>query len=196
MTDDGIFIPDATSAQREAFARTQRRTASPDEAAATLSAIYDMDASEWADQVRSPALVLHRRHDRAIPFALGKQLADAIPGSTFLPLEGISHYPWYGDSGSVLTAVEDFLGVAAAPRANPQSPPSVEISPREREIMTLVARGLTDAQIAAELYLSVHTVHRHVANVRTKLGVPSRSAAAALIAAQPSPGGASDDGSM
>ena len=57
------------------------------------------------------------------------------------------------------------------------------LSTREREIMALIAEGLTDAQIAVRLHVSPHTVHRHVANVRTKLGVGSRAAAAARIAA-------------
>ena len=37
--------------------------------------------------------------------------------------------------------------------------------------------SLSDAEIVARLVLSEHTVHRHVANIRTKLGVVSRSAA-------------------
>jgi DNA-binding CsgD family transcriptional regulator len=40
-----------------------------------------------------------------------------------------------------------------------------------------VAAGLPDAEIAARLHLSPHTVHRHVANIRTKLDQPSRAAA-------------------
>ena len=46
-------------------------------------------------------------------------------------------------------------------------------------LLPAVAQGQTDAQIAEQLLLSPHTVHRHVANVRTKLGVATRSAAAA-----------------
>jgi DNA-binding CsgD family transcriptional regulator len=54
-----------------------------------------------------------------------------------------------------------------------------ELSAREAEILRMVAEGLGDAQIAERLFLSPHTVHRHVANIRTKLGVPSRAAAVA-----------------
>jgi ATP/maltotriose-dependent transcriptional regulator MalT len=54
-----------------------------------------------------------------------------------------------------------------------------QLTPREADILRLVARGLGDAQIADRLFLSPHTVHRHVANIRTKLGVPSRAAAVA-----------------
>ncbi|HKJ35112.1 MAG TPA: helix-turn-helix transcriptional regulator [Solirubrobacterales bacterium] len=53
------------------------------------------------------------------------------------------------------------------------------LTPRELEILRLVAGGKSDAEIAEELVISSHTVHRHVANIRTKLGLPSRSAAVA-----------------
>ena len=53
------------------------------------------------------------------------------------------------------------------------------ITPREREVLGLVAEGLTNPQIAERLVISEHTVHRHVANLLGKLGVPSRAAAAA-----------------
>ena len=46
----------------------------------------------------------------------------------------------------------------------------------------LVANGLTDEEIAGQLVLSPHTVHRHVANIRTKLGRGSRTAAVAEAA--------------
>jgi ATP/maltotriose-dependent transcriptional regulator MalT len=57
-----------------------------------------------------------------------------------------------------------------------------ELSPRELEVLRLVAQGLSDAEIAERLVLSQHTVHRHVANVRTKLRLPSRAAAVAYAA--------------
>ena len=57
-----------------------------------------------------------------------------------------------------------------------------ELTPRELEILRLVAQGLNDSEIAERLVLSQHTVHRHVANVRTKLRLPSRTAAVAYAA--------------
>ncbi len=53
------------------------------------------------------------------------------------------------------------------------------LSPRESEILRLVAEGLSNKQIAARLTLSEHTVHRHVANILVKLRLSSRTAAAA-----------------
>jgi ATP/maltotriose-dependent transcriptional regulator MalT len=50
------------------------------------------------------------------------------------------------------------------------------------EILTLVADGLSNRQIAERLTVSEHTVHRHLANVYVKLRVSSRAAAVALAA--------------
>jgi predicted ATPase/DNA-binding CsgD family transcriptional regulator len=70
------------------------------------------------------------------------------------------------------------------------SPPSPPLSPRrelmqqfggltsrEREVLCLLATGLTDAQIAEQLVLSLHTVHAHLRTIYSKLSVTSRSAA-------------------
>ena len=56
------------------------------------------------------------------------------------------------------------------------------LSKREREVVRLVAAGLTNAEIAAQLVLSEHTVHRHVSNILAKLGTRSRAAAASAAA--------------
>jgi DNA-binding NarL/FixJ family response regulator len=53
------------------------------------------------------------------------------------------------------------------------------LSPRELEVLRLLAAGVTNKEIAAELVLSERTVHRHVSNIFTKLGVSSRAAATA-----------------
>ena len=53
------------------------------------------------------------------------------------------------------------------------------LSPREQEVLTLLACGQANAEIAAALGVSVHTVERHVANIFTKLGVRNRAEATA-----------------
>jgi LuxR family transcriptional regulator, maltose regulon positive regulatory protein len=54
-----------------------------------------------------------------------------------------------------------------------------QLTPREREVLSLLADGLTNRQIAERLVVSEHTVHRHVTNLLRKLDLPSRTAAAA-----------------
>ncbi|HEX6760253.1 MAG TPA: response regulator transcription factor, partial [Propionibacteriaceae bacterium] len=53
------------------------------------------------------------------------------------------------------------------------------LSPREIEVLGLIAMGRTNAEIATQLYLSERTIHRHVSNILTKLDVRSRTSAAA-----------------
>jgi DNA-binding NarL/FixJ family response regulator len=54
------------------------------------------------------------------------------------------------------------------------------LSPRERKVLELVARGARNKEIAATLFISEFTVKRHVQNILEKLGLPSRRAAAAF----------------
>jgi DNA-binding NarL/FixJ family response regulator len=68
---------------------------------------------------------------------------------------------------------KDFLG----------RPAKGKLTARQIEILRLVAQGLSNPEIATRLKLSDHTVKRHVANLLTKLGLPTR-AAAAVYAAQ------------
>jgi pimeloyl-ACP methyl ester carboxylesterase/DNA-binding CsgD family transcriptional regulator len=192
-----IFYPDATPEQQSAYLRHQRSTGSADVAAAALSAVYSFDARKFAAAVRTPTLVLHRRGDRAIHLALGVESARAIPGAQLEVLDGTAHHPWHGDGEAVLRSALIFEGVdrtqLAASLADYASDgarsaagdDAAPLTSREREILVLVAEGRTDSQIAAQLFLSIHTVHRHVANARSKLGVPSRAAAAAWVTAHP-----------
>jgi ATP/maltotriose-dependent transcriptional regulator MalT len=62
--------------------------------------------------------------------------------------------------------------------ASPVAPPADHpLTARELEVLRLVSEGLSDKEIADRLHLSGHTVHRHISNIRTKLGLPSRAAA-------------------
>jgi ATP/maltotriose-dependent transcriptional regulator MalT len=65
----------------------------------------------------------------------------------------------------------------AAPAPTPATPYPAGLSAREVEVLRLLATGLTDAQIAEHLVLSLHTVHAHLRSIYSKLGVTSRSAA-------------------
>ena len=76
---------------------------------------------------------------------------------------------------------EERAGTPSSATASPQPPASPEypagLTAREVEVLRLVARGLTSAQIAKELFLSPRTVHTHLNSVYHKIGVNSRSAA-------------------
>ena len=80
---------------------------------------------------------------------------------------------------------EPALGLAAEVedglRSRTPSAPA-GLTRRELEVLRLVAKGMSNHEIASRLVLSEHTVHRHVANVLGKLGVSSRAAAVAQAA--------------
>ena len=64
------------------------------------------------------------------------------------------------------------LSTTAAPRL---AGPGGELSERELDVLRLVALGFTNAEIAAELYVSVRTVETHRAHVQQKLGIKARA---------------------
>jgi pimeloyl-ACP methyl ester carboxylesterase/DNA-binding CsgD family transcriptional regulator len=177
-----IFLAGADPAEHDRFARLQRETATAETAAALLDLVYRLDVTAYLPRIHTPTLVVHRRDDRAVPYRLGREVAAAIPGATFVPLQGSAHFPWHGDADSVVRACRQALAPQTPPPHDASDPESVLLSSREREVLACVAQGLGDREIAEHLVLSPHTVHRHVANIRRKLGRSSRTAAVAEAA--------------
>jgi DNA-binding CsgD family transcriptional regulator len=70
----------------------------------------------------------------------------------------------------IITAAEYALMLTA-----PGPPQPAALSARERELVTLVAQGRTNAQIAAQLYISVRTVGSHLDRIRDKTGCRRRA---------------------
>ena len=165
-----IFLGDQADGEQEHFARLQRQASDPETAAQLLELVYSLDVSADLVRVEAPATVVHRRFDRAVPYALGRRLAAALPGATFVPITGTAHLPWYEDPATVVRACrgpwEEGTRADGAHEV---------LTARERQVLGLVARGLTDLEIAEQLTISRHTAHRHVANIRRKLGSTSRS---------------------
>ncbi|MBV9311517.1 MAG: helix-turn-helix transcriptional regulator, partial [Solirubrobacterales bacterium] len=179
-----MFGPSWTPATRTAFTSTQRSSADADIAANLLELIYETDVREDLPRVRAPALVVHREDDRAMRLSGAREVAGLLPRAELVTLPGDAHLPWHGDGDGVLRAVAPFLGIEVPPAATSERDAEVvaELSEREREVLGLVAQGLSDAQIAERLVISKHTVHRHVANILAKLRLPTRAAAAASAA--------------
>jgi pimeloyl-ACP methyl ester carboxylesterase/DNA-binding CsgD family transcriptional regulator len=171
----GLILPRADGDAIEALSRYQRHAATADVAAAFLELDLTSDVRSCLTSVTQPTLVVHRRGDRTVPISHGRELARLLPNARFVALDGDSHLPWMDDQRALRRALVGFLGDVAGPDTNGDSP----LSPRETEVLRLVAAGLSNREIASSLVLSEHTVHRHVANVLRKLGQSSRAGAAA-----------------
>jgi DNA-binding CsgD family transcriptional regulator len=96
-------------------------------------------------------------------------------------------------SGVLLTSVEKVAGWAMLTASDPPAaaaPDPGALSARERELVTLVAQGRTNAQIAAQLYISIRTVTSHPDRIRDKTGCRRRAdlTRLALTAAWSKPG--------
>ena len=174
-----VFTPNVPPAKRRAMAAYQRAAATPETAAELLRLVFNYDPptrSQRSASRRSSSIATAIGRSRRA----GREVAGLVAGADFVAIPG-SPLPWHGDVAGAVGAVAPFLGV---PQPSRGTPPEgiVELSEREREVLRLVADGLSDSDIAERLVLSPHTVHRHVANIRRKLGLHSRSAAAAAAA--------------
>ena len=76
---------------------------------------------------------------------------------------------------------EQAVAALDQPGVKPATPsssyPAAGLTAREVEVLRLVATGLTDAQVAEKLFISLRTVNAHLRSIYAKLGVGSRSAA-------------------
>jgi non-specific serine/threonine protein kinase len=80
-----------------------------------------------------------------------------------------------GAAMSIAAAAEYALLLTDPGPPQPAGPGPGTLSARERELVTLVARGCTDAQIAAQLYISIRTVRSHLDRIRDKTGCRRRA---------------------
>jgi non-specific serine/threonine protein kinase len=81
------------------------------------------------------------------------------------------------EEGRAMTLEEAVDLAFAEPGTGQDRPPDSLLSDRELEVLSLVARGLTDAEVAENLYVSPRTVSGHLRGAYRKLGVKSRTAA-------------------
>jgi DNA-binding NarL/FixJ family response regulator len=70
-------------------------------------------------------------------------------------------------------------GIGADTEASRAALARLELTPRELEVLALVGEGMTNPQIAGELFISNKTASVHVSRILAKLSVPNRAAAAA-----------------
>jgi DNA-binding CsgD family transcriptional regulator len=73
----------------------------------------------------------------------------------------------------------DVAGAPVAPPPSPDPAAALGLTPREGEVLRWLVQGLSDREIAEELFISPRTVQGHVAGLLAKLGLASRAAAAA-----------------
>lgn len=174
-----LFLPDGSPEQMAWYDDLLRHSASAEMAARLYEARGSLDVVALAPHVHAETLVVHARSDRVVPAEEGRLLASLIPGAELSLLESSNHILLANEPAwpAFLFHLDDFLGTRPVILTD-----SVELSPRELEVLELVAMGLTNEAIAARLVLSIRTVERHLSNVYAKLGLSGKAGRAAAAA--------------
>lgn len=148
--------------------------ATPATTVALQDAAVRHDLSDVVAGLRVPTLVLHRRRDALVSVQHAIDLAGRIPGARLELLDDDAHVHYLGNVEALAERITAFT--SGRGRGS-----SAQLSAREVEVLDLVADGCTNAEVAAQLVISVRTVERHLVNAYTKLGVRGRAEAAARL---------------
>ena len=104
-----LYQPGARREVVAHIARLMRDSAPAEVAADLLAAVYEADASEVLGDIDAPALVLHYRGDRIVPFRAGEAVAAQLSQSSFTALDGAYHLPDVADLDRIEAHVTDFI---------------------------------------------------------------------------------------
>ena len=106
-----IFAPSVADdpVALEWFGRAERLAASPGIVRQLVVMESQVDIRAVLPAIRVPTLVLHRREDPMVGFEQGREVAEAIEGARFVPLEGGDNFSFFGDSDALLDEVEQFV---------------------------------------------------------------------------------------
>jgi pimeloyl-ACP methyl ester carboxylesterase len=106
-----LFMPDGSETDQRLFNEMMRVAATPEDAAAFMTATLHIDVRNFARQIRTPTLVVQIRGDQIVPLESGRELAGLIPGARMVVIEGRDHIPVAGDGEleQLVPAVASFL---------------------------------------------------------------------------------------
>jgi pimeloyl-ACP methyl ester carboxylesterase/DNA-binding CsgD family transcriptional regulator len=171
------FIPEGTDEQIGWYNDLCRKTLTPEIAAQLLESRAMIDVTALLGKVQAPTLVLHARGDGVVPIAEGHLLAAGIPGAQFIELDSNNHILLENEPAweRFCDEVQEFMTLSGSLHGEDSA--FATLSPREREVLTLITEGLGNAQIADRLSISEKTVRNHVSNLFDKLGVWTRAQA-------------------
>lgn len=92
------------------FARFRRLGASPKRAVEGMRVMFETDVRHVLPSIRVPTLIVQRIGDLHVRVEHGRDLAEKIQGARYVELPGDDHFPWLGDTESILTEIEAFVG--------------------------------------------------------------------------------------
>lgn len=162
-----------------------RTCVDPDLLVAAMPVQRAQDATQYLGRITARTLVVTRNALQFIGADVSRSLAAAIPDSRLVVLEGSTVMP-IGDNESLLEVLLAFLDEEPPVPTSGDHPQNLtdtanaaSLTPREAEVLALLAGGHTAKEMADRLTVSVSTVQRHIANIYAKIGARGRVEAAA-----------------
>lgn len=178
-----LLIPEGTEEQKTWLNELARISASPENAATMERAFYHIDVTDLAKDLSIPTLILHAKQDAGIPFEESRILATLIPDARLITLDSKNHILLQEEPAweRFLAEVRSFIR-SSEEHTEIKSPEKVfpELTPRECEVLNLIAKGLKNDEIADQLYISTKTVRNHNTSIFSKLQIDSRAKAIVL----------------
>lgn len=177
-----LFLPRGTAEQMAWYDELLRTTTTAEMAGRLFGARGAIDVVDAARRLKVRTLVIHARGDRVVPVDEGRLLASLIPGARLVVLDSANHILLADEPAweRFVDELREFLGTATTPAADALLD---GLSPRELEVLGLVAAGLTNDGIAERLFLSARTVERHLSTIYAKLRLSGKAARAAAAVA-------------
>ena len=181
-------IPRSLTPEHNAiWAEAVRETQTQAEFMIAIREIFQWSLEGELSALNIPTLVIHPRGVISLRAEECQRFAAEVPGARFVSIGG--DYA-LGDATEGLRVIDSFianLGVSQGLDDTPHSQSLANkaldlahsLTPREAEVLRLIAGGRSNQQIAEELVLSVRTVERHITNVYAKIGVHGKAGATA-----------------
>jgi len=154
------------SKEARQFAASIRAATTQTEFLAFLEHRRSWDISDLLGKIRVPTLVVHTPDNTLANAEASRQLASSIPGARMVECRSSRGAP---DKDAIET-IRTFVGPPQWSAARLEN-----LTPRERDVLSLVVEGATNAEIAARLFISGNTVSRHLTHIYAKTGFKRRA---------------------
>ena len=173
----------------EALAAVFRKAVDPSALHRFEALLHAADLSAFLSRVTAPTLFVSASEDGLMTSASAQLMATLIPGAIFRTFPGTSPLAIWRNPAAMQTTIQflkgslsdtDTPGFRYETRARSSSTGPGSLTEREKEVLDLLAQGMTNQQIAHELFISLNTVRHHLKNIFFKTHTSNRTEAASF----------------